>query len=158
MPASKSGTWAHPKHGTMTGYANYGCRCSLCRAKNASTHRKWTSNHRQHTRNKARHYYALHPDRRRIQTLRRYGLSPEAFDALLLKQLGACAICGTTGEQLDVDHDHRCCPTEKSCGRCIRGLLCQRCNKGIGLFAEDHLRLVQALTYLKTWRPVDVRD
>jgi DNA-directed RNA polymerase subunit RPC12/RpoP len=37
-----------------------------------------------------------------------------------------------------VDHDHRCCPGQVSkCGRCVRGLLCFRCNVVAGMLDED---------------------
>jgi hypothetical protein len=41
------------------------------------------------------------------------------------------------GVRICVDHDHACCPkqvkaTAKTCGKCIRGLLCFRCNTSLG--------------------------
>lgn len=148
MPASKSGIWKNPRHGTITGYKNYGCRCSPCRRANAEAHRRWTSKNRPHTRAKAREYYKAHPERRRVQTLRRYGVTPEQFDAMLVEQERACAICGATDGILHVDHDHACCAGQRSCGGCVRGLLCANCNKAIGLLDDDPVRLDRAIAYL----------
>lgn len=41
---------------------------------------------------------------------------------------------GGTAQQgkIHVDHDHRCCPGETSCGNCVRGLTHETCNKRIG--------------------------
>ena len=69
---------------------------------------------------------------------RTYNLTPEQYQAILDAQGGQCAgKCGATGrtKKLAVDHDHSCCPGPVSCGRCVRGLLCSRCNRFIG-----HLR------------------
>lgn len=67
------------------------------------------------------------------------------------EQGGVCAICGnkcTSGRTLSVDHDHSCCPGSASCGKCIRGLLCTRCNMGLGYFLDDANRLRAAVSYL----------
>lgn len=49
----------------------------------------------------------------------------------------ACELCGRTLHRKShpvVDHDHHCCPGSASCGQCVRGIICQRCNSGIGGF------------------------
>jgi hypothetical protein len=71
--------------------------------------------------------------------LKRYGLSKEAYSALLDKQDGKCAICREE-IALHVDHDH-------ATGD-VRGLLCRACNNGIGNFADDPARLQAAIDYL----------
>jgi hypothetical protein len=68
--------------------------------------------------------------------LARYGLTQELYDFLLKAQDYACAMCGTPfkdGQPVFIDHDHACCPTEKtSCGKCVRGLLDLSCNTALG--------------------------
>ena len=69
----------------------------------------------------------------------RLGITEERFNELLEHQDRACAMChqpfGDTDPQ--VDHDHSCCEkqvkaTAKTCGECVRGLLCFRCNPALG--------------------------
>ncbi|TRW85564.1 hypothetical protein FK535_09210 [Mycolicibacterium sp. 018/SC-01/001] len=85
----------------------------------------------------------------------KYGLSPEAFHALLESQDGRCAICGTDnpGNRFwAVDHGHSCCPGEYSCGDCVRGILCSYCNPGLGWFKDDPENLRRAIAYLEGFR------
>jgi hypothetical protein len=87
----------------------------------------------------------------RKHRLSRYGLTQEGFDRLLEFQAYACAMGGepfTEDSVICIDHDHACCPDEKkSCGKCIRGLLCLSCNTALG-HIERKLKLAQA--YLDT--------
>jgi hypothetical protein len=89
--------------------------------------------------------------------LRFYGITPEVYDKILEEQDHRCAACGTPvddlGRRLAVDHDHACCPGKKSCGKCIRGLLCTGCNNGLGCFKDDPVRLRKALAYIEKYYP-----
>lgn len=74
----------------------------------------------------------------------RYGIHPEQYFAMYKEQNGKCKICGCElpdGEYLHVDHD-------KKTGE-VRGLLCSKCNKAIGLFKEEPEVMKKAIKYLK---------
>lgn len=83
-------------------------------------------------------------------THRTYGISPEQLAEMLNRP---CEICGSV-EDLSIDHDHDCCPTGSSCGSCVRGTLCQKCNRGLGQFNDDQTLLTNAVEYLR--RSLDV--
>lgn len=51
--------------------------------------------------------------------------------------------------QVVVDHDHTCCPGNKSCGKCVRGVLCPKCNWGLGHFRDNPAYLRAAANYLE---------
>lgn len=77
------------------------------------------------------------PDKRLDAYLRRtYGINLNTYQQLLATQGGKCALCGSTEGssrfgRLCVDHDHECCEGSRSCGKCVRGLLCTTCNKAL---------------------------
>lgn len=59
----------------------------------------------------------------------------------LLEAVSECTICGETGV-MHVDHDHK--------RNIIRGLLCSRCNLGLGHFRDDPQLLEFARLYILT--------
>lgn len=68
---------------------------------------------------------------------------------MMAKQQHACAICrDPIGWDAPIDHDHACCPTGApvwDCGRCVRGILCVRCNVSLRHHDDDYAVLRQAL-------------
>lgn len=78
----------------------------------------------------------------------RYNISAEEYYQMLEDQADGCSLCGRTeqeeGKHLAVDHDHSCCPGKKSCGMCVRGLLCVSCNRQLGQY-ENNPALFQVL-------------
>lgn len=74
---------------------------------------------------------------RRYSMRRNFNITIEQYESMYRKQNGACAICekqNLSGKRLAVDHDHK---TGK-----VRGLLCHRCNYGIG-YLKDNLNLLR---------------
>lgn len=76
---------------------------------------------------------------------------------MLAEQAGRCAICRTDepggSGTWHIDHDHSCCPGRKaSCGRCIRGLLCTRCNIGLGNLQDNPETIRAAADYVERFR------
>ena len=90
---------------------------------------------------------------------RRHGLGIDGIRAVLDRQDGGCAICGTPegvgpGTRLAVDHDHAHCPGKTGCPECVRGLLCVHCNNMLRAAKDDPAILRTAIAYLAgTTRP-----
>jgi hypothetical protein len=74
-----------------------------------------------------------------------YRLTRGQWQAVFERQQGCCAICGISQEDLgytlEIDYDHN---TGK-----VRGLLCRKCNLGIGMFGEDVENINKAIKYLE---------
>lgn len=90
---------------------------------------------------------------RKSHLKRTYGISVEAYDEMLAAQGGVCAICGRRPRDdisLHVDHCH-------ITGR-LRGLLCFRCNNGVGDFGHDPTLLMAALGYLTVADDIEIRS
>lgn len=119
--------------------------------------REYRAAHPEKVRDQWRRYRAKHPKLAKIQshkgTMRRCGITTDRYNEILQSQGGKCAICGkpqgTMPRNLSLDHDHRCCLKRKTCGKCVRGLLCNNCNQGLGRFMDSPVILHQAIQYLE---------
>lgn len=86
---------------------------------------------------------------RAAHLMRKFGITPDEYDAMLVRQNGGCAICGCRPDEqaaryttfLHVDHDH-------VTGR-VRGLLCAEHNLLLGRFNDDPALLRRAAEYLE---------
>lgn len=73
--------------------------------------------------------------------MKRYGISLITYKEMEVSQDNKCAICGNEDFEMVVDH----CHVNKN----VRGLLCQPCNKGLGMFRDNKTNLEKAIEYLK---------
>ena len=94
---------------------------------------------RKHPRESARH-------KRNHHLLKKFGITADQADALLVAQGGVCAICqieisDRRGYSPHIDHDHG--------NGSIRGVLCFACNSGLGHFKDDIRTLRSAIRYLE---------
>lgn len=83
---------------------------------------------------------------RKYQLKYKYGISEDDYAQMFKEQEGKCAICETSDQtgkwqRFGVDHCH---VTGK-----IRGLLCNECNRGIGLLRDSVDILTKAINYLE---------
>lgn len=86
-----------------------------------------------------------------------YRMTPEQYRDRIASQENRCLICGIeftfegrTGSSPAVDHDHKCCPNSKTCGQCVRGILCNCCNHGLGHFKDNIASLQNAVSFLES--------
>jgi len=80
---------------------------------------------------------------RKENLMKRYGISLEDYDSMLVEQGFVCAICGKECRKnlwLSVDHNHK--------NGEVRGLLCDDCNNGLAKFFDDVDLLQKAIEYL----------
>lgn len=105
--------------------------------------RAWQqANHAQYLRKQAEYRASMARNYRSEHLRRKFGLTLDEYENLLRRQGGRCAVCGRRPGKasLHVDHDHKTGD--------IRGLLCFRCNGGLGQFKEQPARLLRAADYL----------
>lgn len=90
--------------------------------------------------------------RREYVMMYKYQLTMERYNEM--KALG-CHVCGEYQERnLHVDHDHNCCSETVTCGKCVRGVLCNKCNTAVGKYDQgkiraDHPRLDKIREYVE---------
>jgi Recombination endonuclease VII len=131
--------------------------CIDCkRAKDRAYGKVYRERNPEQKRQSARKYIRredLHEQRSRKVLWEKYKLTPEMMTAKIEEQ-GGCPFCppGTEVLNWDVDHDHDCCPTAKTCGKCIRDMLCHKHNLGLGYWNDNPDLLRQAADYIDAHR------
>jgi Recombination endonuclease VII len=144
-----------------------GGRRPVCEACDKSRRPSWYQRNREAAIARARLWHREHPerlreyrlknrDRRALQMRRLHlrhtsGMTLEDYDNLLAAQDGECAICGeqpAVGQSMHIDH------MDES----VRGILCVRCNNGLGQFKDDPELMLRAAEYvtLGGFAPLDV--
>jgi predicted nucleic acid-binding Zn-ribbon protein len=107
--------------------------------KYAKSAEKQKANHKQR--------YAEDPKRAKSNNLKKYGITLAQFEELKLKQNGKCAICKTElnhALKTHVDHCHKT--------NVVRGILCNLCNPGLGMFKDSIKILKSAQAYLEKYK------
>lgn len=92
----------------------------------------------------AKDRYDYRRNKRATHLLRTFDLTVEQYEAMVIAQGGHCALCPKPDrpeKRLAVDHNH-------TTGK-VRALLCDCCNRGIGLFNDEAARLRAAADYLE---------
>lgn len=92
-------------------------------------------------------YYQGHKENTKKRSFRKYGITLEEYNKIFEKQNGCCAICrqhqSELKKKLAIDRNH-------NTGE-VRGLLCDNCNHGLGMFHTDNGidLLKKAIKYLE---------
>lgn len=121
----------------------------ICKECNENQKKKWRTENPDKYKKASKKHYNENKDRyaainRKNNLKRWYGLKPEDVEELLKKQNHTCAICGKHESEfkkiLEIDHDHK---TGK-----VRGMLCHKCNKMLGLIDDSIDILKKSIEYL----------
>lgn len=109
-------------------------------------------NHKEQMKARARDWAKNHrKQKNEYRKKQKYGITAVQYQKKIKSQHNRCAICNKKEKQihfetkkiqlLSIDHDHK---TNK-----IRGLLCDRCNRGLGFFSDSSVLLLKASRYLR---------
>lgn len=117
-------------------------------------YRKYNADYQKNDRNARPEFYKA---REFAREMKAYGTTVEWYRDKLIEQCGVCVICNHlshhhgTLQRLQVDHSHACCNIKtKSCGKCLRGLLCADCNIRLAP-VEDVLTMGTVVPIAGTW-------
>ena len=113
--------------------------CNTCKAEYQRAYHK-ANKEKQNSRNMARYYenkIEVLEKQKYTKIANKYGLTRDEY--LELMSDASCEICGIK-EDLCVDHSHKT-------GE-VRGVLCRKCNAGLGLLGDEYENIIKALEYL----------
>jgi predicted Zn-ribbon and HTH transcriptional regulator len=117
--------------------------------KYAARGKAWRENNSDRARENRRKYYLANKDKEKeysthLNRLNKTGMTKEEYLITFVSQCGKCAICSKEDSKaLAADHNH---DTKKT-----RGLLCNSCNRGLGLFKDSPSLLDAASKYLRSF-------
>lgn len=116
------------------------------RAAKKASYKRWYDKNTLKVRAKALAWRTANPDKSREYNYKTNGFTAALFREAVEKQGGCCAICrvdlSTLGKRgAHADHDHL---TDEP-----RGVLCSKCNMGLGHFKDSPAILRAAIAYLK---------
>lgn len=139
-PSKPHSRYAPPKERKLKTHCKYG--------------HEFTKENTYRDKRNARHCKTCNREnQRKYRPVAKYGLTSELMQQKLDEQNGKCAICQREFSEYlpySVDHDHKCCSGEYTCGKCVRSLLCRRCNSLIGM-VDDRIDILQnAIEYIRT--------
>lgn len=115
-------------------------QCKIC---HLARSKKWQSENPEARKKASRKWRQKNPEgQQRAYYKHEYGISLERYNQMLQEQNEVCAICNQPDPRhnLSVDHNH-------ATGK-IRGLLCHRCNRCLGMFQDRKDLLAEAIGYL----------
>lgn len=126
----------------------------FCKGKNYKDGRRGTCK-KCHTEYQKK-YYRDNEDKRQaknkmntkyVPSWKRHHISEDIFNSMMKKYEGLCHACKEKEIKV-IDHDHSCCESNRSCGKCVRGLLCQPCNIALGLLLDNRNNIIKLLNYI----------
>jgi hypothetical protein len=145
-----------PIKATPGSYSAPDATCSVDGCDNRPYSQWLCQNHSRQVRQRA--LWAVKPEsKRRDNGLSRYAMTSATYDAMLAAQGGGCAICACPPiegkRRHPVDHDHACCPGQgKTCGNCVRGILCMACNQALGHYEKSGYMPADFRRYIDSYR------
>lgn len=103
-----------------------------------------------------KNYWASNPDKRKVNielnsrpkpNWERHKISQDKYNELFELHGGKCHSC-KENDATTIDHDHTCCKGQRSCGKCVRGLLCHYCNTALGLMMDSRSKILMLAEYI----------
>lgn len=120
--------------------------CTKCNNNPQANNRVWCKNC---FNSWSREYYKKRTelDKKGLNSKRNYGITKEKLQLMIKANSNKCEICGNSFEstgKINIDHCHKT--------NVVRGLLCSKCNYGIGNFNDDIDLLNKAIKYLNHYK------
>lgn len=129
--------------------------CSKCKVEKQETEFHKRNNRRCGLKSICKECHKLYPKKRSHNYMRNYDLmksysiTHDEYSSILLSQGGKCAICEIKESDLVGRKKYLCVDHNHKTGQ-IRGLICDKCNRGIGLLQDSIDVLQKAIVYLNT--------